>query len=310
MDALRVTEASGLPFASANQGVMHACGHDAHVAIQLGAAALLAKHRDELRGEVRFLFEAAEEGTGGAAGMIKAGALEGVGAIFALHVMPGFAPDEVGFREGQLMAASDVFKVTIKGVSSHAARPHQGVDAVVVAAHCIVALQSLISRFRDPLDPVVLTFGTIHGGRQPNVLADEVTFHGPMRTMDPDTRERLTGMVREVVENTTRMFGGSCEIGHVKSHPSVINDKSSVALLLEAAKEIVGEDKVVPVQPLLTTESFANYLEKVPGAMWFLGTGFDEALHSTTFRLDENCLVTGAAVQANLAWKYLTRKNE
>jgi amidohydrolase len=242
--------------------------------------------------------------------MIKAGALDGVGAIFALHVMPGLAPDEVGVREGQLMAASDVFKVTVKGVSSHAARPHQGIDAVVVAANCIVALQSVISRFRDPLDPVVLTFGMINGGRQPNVLADEVTFQGPMRTMDPSTRARLTGMVREVIENTTRMFGASCEIFHIKSHPSVVNDKSSVALLSEAAKEIVGEEKVVPVQPLLTTESFANFLEKVPGAMWFLGTGYDEELHSTTFRLDENCLVTGAAVQANLAWKYLTSKNE
>jgi amidohydrolase len=310
MDALKIVEPAGLPFASRNRGVMHACGHDAHVAIQLGAAALLAKHRDELCGEVRFIFEAAEEGTGGAMGMIKAGALEGVGRIFALHVMPGLASDEAGIRDGQLMAASDFFSVTIRGVSSHAARPHQGVDAIVVAASCIVALQSVISRFRDPLDPVVLTFGTIAGGEQPNALANEVTFQGPLRTMNPDTREKMVNMIKRVIENTTQMFGAGCKIDHRKSHPAIINDSASVEFLLKAATDVLPEDKIVIPMPLLTTESFARYLEKTPGAMWYVGTGFDEALHSTTFHLDENCLVTGAAIQANLAWKYLNGNKE
>jgi amidohydrolase len=204
------------------------------------------------------------------------------------------------------MAASDFFRVTIKGISAHAARPHQGVDAVVVAAHCIVALQSVISRCRDPMDPVVLTFGTIAGGELHNVLANEVTFQGPLRTMNPGTREKMVGMIKRVTENTARMFGAGCEIDHRKSYPAIINDSASVEFLLRAARDVVPEEKIVVPMPLLTTESFACYLEKVPGAMWYVGTGFDEPLHSTTFRVDENCLVIGAAVQANLAWKYLS----
>jgi amidohydrolase len=308
MDALKILEPEGLPFVSKNPGVMHACGHDAHTAMLLGAASILMKHRDELPGEVRLLFEAAEEGVGGARGMIEAGALDGAGAIFALHVMPGMAPDEAGIREGQLMAASDVFEITVKGVSSHGARPHQGIDAVVIAAHGVVALQTLASRYRDPLDPVVLTFGMIAGGSQPNALAGEVTFSGPLRTMNPETRERMVGLVKRVAEGTAAMFGAECEIGHTVSCPSLINDKASAALLVRAAKDIVGEEKISVPCPLLTTESFAYYLQKTPGAMWFLGTGFDDELHSSTFRIDEKCLATGAAVQANAAWKFLKRE--
>jgi amidohydrolase len=219
--------------------------------------------------------------------------------------MPGLASDEIGVREGQLMAASDFFRVTIRGVSSHAARPHQGIDAVVVAANCIVALQSMISRFRDPVDPVVLTFGMISGGEQPNVLANEVTFQGPMRTMNPETRKRMVEMMKRVTESTALMFGATCEIHHIESHPAIINDRACVDFLRKAAADIVAEDRITVPAPLLTTESFARYLQKVPGAMWYMGTGFDDGLHSTTFRIDENCLVTAAAIQANLAWRYL-----
>lgn len=313
MDALSQTEARDCPYRSRNPGAQHGCGHDAHMAIQLGAARLLAAHQPELRGNVKFIFQPSEEIYGGAEPMIQAGVLENpqVDAIFALHVDSGFKTGEIALSYGETMASSDRLIIRVKGKSAHGAYPHEGNDAIVTAAHLIVALQSLISRCKDTFQPAVLSFGYLEGGRMPNSISDDVLIRGILRTLNPTTREFLIQRIQQVVEGIGAGFNSECVFERQKSYDSLINDNGLVDFQKSTAARLFGEDKIrfLPHARMIV-EDFAFFAQAVPGAMCFLGTGnpakdTEYPLHSTNFDIDEEALSIGTALQAALAWDYL-----
>ena len=228
MDALPMCEETGLPYASEVDGVMHACGHDTHTAMLLGAACVLSELRDGLRGNVKFIFQPAEElnPTGGAPGMIADGVLEDphVDALFALHVWPGYETGRIVARAGPQMGASDRIYLTVEGKTAHGSAPHQGVDAIVIAAQVVSGLQTLVSRTVAPLDSAVVTIGTIRGGYRYNVIADRVELEGTVRTLAPDTQGALPGLIERTAQGIARALGGDCKVTYVKGYPPTVND--------------------------------------------------------------------------------------
>ncbi|HHW04057.1 MAG TPA: amidohydrolase [Thermoanaerobacterales bacterium] len=311
MDALAVREQNDVPYRSKFDGIMHACGHDAHMAILLGAAELLSKHKNELMGNVKFIFQPSEEIYGGALPMIKDGALENVDAIFGLHVDPAYQVGEIGICYGETLAASDRIIFKVKGKSSHGADPHEGIDAIVIAAHIIVALQSLITRQKDPSAPAVLSFGIIQGGNQPNAIAEEVLVRGILRTLNPALREKLNVGIEKIVRGISESFDANCEFMREKSYDSLINDNEKVNFLKEVASEIIGSNNVKHLEkPRMIVEDFAYYLQRVPGAYFFLGCGnkkkgIIQPLHNSKFNIDEDSLQIGVALETALAIKIL-----
>ncbi|HHV78234.1 MAG TPA: amidohydrolase [Firmicutes bacterium] len=313
MDALAVTEQNDVPYRSRVEGAMHACGHDAHTAILLGAAEVLSRYKGELSGNVKFIFEPSEEYVGGALPMIRAGVLSDpeVNAVFALHVDPSYRVGEIGISYGETLAASDRLIIRIKGKSAHGATPHLAVDSVVVAAHAIIALQSVISREKDPLSPAVLSFGVFQGGNQPNSIADEVLIRGILRTLNPNVREDLIRKIEQVLKGITESFGASYEFTREKSYDTLINDDRMVDFLKRVAIQVIGTQGVKLLErPRLIVEDFAYFLQKVPGAFFFLGCGNPEKglnhpLHSSRFDIDEGCLPLGVALEVALAMTYL-----
>lgn len=311
MDALPIDEANDVPYKSRHEGRMHACGHDGHMAMVLGAAALLAELESSLRGNVKFLFQPAEEcpPEGGAKGMIADGALEDppVAAVFGLHIWPDLPAGKVGLKSGPIMAAADSFEISVRGEGGHGAAPHQATDALVVAAHAVLALQTVVSRNVDPLESTVLSIGTCHGGKAFNVIAEQVMLEGTVRYLNP----RLGGAVREdmkrIVENVGRAHGASCELDYQFGFPPTINDLEKTQLVAQAAGEVLGEEQVDWIQaPSMTGEDFAYYLQQVPGCYFWLGTknpskGIVHPLHSPRFRIDEDVLNLGTAVLAKAA---------
>ena len=313
MDALGLEEQSNHSFRSKNDGVMHACGHDAHMAILLGAGELLAARRDELNGNVKLIFQPSEEFGGGAVPMIDDGVLEDpiVDAIFGLHMDPSYPVGEVAVSYGETLAASDRLVIKIRGKSAHGATPHMGVDPIVIAAHAIIAMQTVVTRERDPLDAAVLSFGIIQGGHQQNVIADEVMLSGILRTFNPVVREEMIKNIQIVLDGIAASFKTTCEFTRNRSYDSLINHDQMVDFVKETAKSLLGENCVQKLpKPRLIVEDFAYYLQKKPGAFFFLGCGNTERgitqpLHSSLFDLDEESLVIGAAMQAALAAEFL-----
>lgn len=313
MDALGLMEQCDSAFRSKNDGVMHACGHDAHMAILLGAAELLAAHRSELNGTVKFIFQPSEEFGGGAVPMIVDGVLDNpeVDAIFGLHMDPSYQVGEIAVSYGETLAAADRLVIKIKGKSAHGATPHLGVDPVVVAAHAIIAMQTVISRERDPLDAAVLSFGIIQGGHQQNVIADEVMLSGILRTLNPVVREETIKNIQLVLDGIAVAFKTTCELTRNRSYDSLINDNRMVDFVKEIAGNLLGESNVRQLpKPRLIVEDFAYYLQKKPGAFFFLGCGntakgITQPLHSSLFELDEEALLIGTAIQAALVTNFL-----
>ena len=303
MDALPLTEATGLPFASQNPGVMHACGHDTHTAMLLGTASVLAGMRDSLRGNVKFIFQPAEElnPTGGAPGMIRDGVLEGVDALLALHVWPSFETGKIATRPGALMAASDRVFITVKGKSAHGSRPDQGVDAIVAAAHVVTGLQAVISRSVSPLDSAVLTIGTIHGGARYNVIPDCVKLEGTVRTLNPDVQDRMPGLITRTATGIAEGFGASCDVEYVRGYPPMMNDAVLAEKVCGSVRKRLGEDAlIIAGQPDLTAEDFAFFARERPAVMVWLGCrpkGIKPEdmgmLHNTRFSPDEECFKFG-----------------
>lgn len=297
MDALPLCEATGAAYASRNPGVMHACGHDVHVVAALGAARLLAAHRDRLRGAVVFLFQPDEEGRGGAQRMIEAGALEGVDAVFGAHVSPDIPEGCVGVRYGKFYAASDTFRVTIRGVSAHGAQRERGVDALGAAAELVgrlIGLPELLSGERT-----VLTVGTMHAGTAENALADRAEFAGMMRSLGPKARGMLRERFRETVGRVTTAWGASAEVELRESYPGVVNDDEMTGLAQRAATALLGKESVFTIDgPTMTTEDFGYFLLKRPGCFYHIGAGCALPLHSTGFLPTDAALVTAAAVHA------------
>jgi len=310
IDALPVTERTGLPFASKIAGRMHACGHDLHAATVLGTAAVLTQLRHELRGTVRFLFQPAEETPpGGAIVMIEHGALKGVDTIFGLHVDPHLPVGTVGLCEGPMMASVCDFDITVHGRGSHAARPHLSVDAIVVASAVVDALQRIVSRYTDPQVPVVITVGKISGGVARNVIADRVELTCTARTLSPNLARSLPALILKTVSGVCRAYGAKGEIAVVASYPMLINDSSTNQLYRDVFGELFGSKKVRTADRSLGGEDFARYLQKVPGAMCRLGVRnsrirANKPWHSSQFIADENGIFYGTALLTGAVLKY------
>ncbi len=308
MDALPVAEIADHGYRSENPGVMHACGHDGHMAILMGAAKVLAARRDALSGTVVFLFQPAEEDPpGGAALMIEEGALEGVERIFGLHLWQPLPSGAVGLRAGAAMAQADEFEVVVQGRGGHASQPDLTVDPVVVASHVVVAAQTIVSRFTSPLEPVVVSFTTVHGGRIHNIIPDEVTLTGTVRTFDPATQLAVKRRLGEVCEATCRLFGATAAFTYQEGYPPVVNDAASVDLVRRVAALELGGDAVKTVAPVMGGEDFAYYLQRVPGAFALLGMGDGRPHphHSARFDIDERVLPLGVRLMTAVALEML-----
>jgi amidohydrolase len=301
MDGLPIAEAGDLPFRSTRRGVMHACGHDVHMAISLEVAHALAGRRDNLPGMVRFVFQPAEEIAGGAKPMIEAGVLDGIDRVVGLHVWAGLPTGQVSVRPGAMMASADGFTLTVRGKGGHGAMPDLTVDAVVITAQIVTALQTLVSRETSPRAPVVVTLGSIHGGSAFNIIAGEVVVQGTLRTFDAALRERLLRRIAELAGGIATAMRGSCEFRLDSAAPPVVNDAGIAALVAEAAKDVLGTDAVLPFEPLMVGEDVAYFLADRPGCFFLLGGAPDtgSVLHHTAeFRVDERCLLIGYRVMA------------
>ncbi len=305
MDALPLTEATGADFASENPGVMHACGHDVHMAAALGAAKLLSEHREALPGAVVFLFQPDEEGRGGARRMIEAGALDGVDAVFGAHVSPELPLGAAAVRYGKFYAASDTFKMIVRGKSAHAAEREKGIDALGAAAALATRLIALPGEVL-PGERAALTVGTLHSGTAENALADRAELTGIIRTLGPEARARLKRRFRETVEEVMAAWGATCELELRESYPGVVNDDGMTALVQRAAEAALGAEHVrVIEQPTLTTEDFGEFLIERPGSFYHVGAGCGLPLHNTGFLPDDGAAAVAAAVHAAVIETYL-----
>jgi amidohydrolase len=310
MDALPVEERTGLDYASTQQGLMHACGHDLHTAVGLGVACLLgglaARHPERLTARVRLLFQPAEETAQGAAWMKADGAMEGVEALFGVHVFPSLPAGRIGVRSGSLTAAAGELEVEVLGEGGHGARPHQSTDAIWIAARVVSGLQEAISRRLDALHPVVVSFGRIEGGKAFNVIADHVRLLGTVRCLDTDVHAQLPGWIEDTVQALCQGHGGEARVRYRVISPPVHNDPALTELVAEAAVELLGRPQVQWLeQPSLGAEDFAQLLEGTRGTMFRLGVAGPDGctpLHSNTFAPDEAALPVGIRV---LTWSLL-----
>ncbi len=315
MDALPITEETGLPFASSN-GNMHACGHDAHMAMLLGTARIIKGIRSELKGNIKLLFQPGEEGYGGAAKMIEDGCLENpaVDAAVGLHVgqiFPEVSTGQIGICEGPILAAATKFEVTVNGESTHGALPHLGVDAITVASEIILALQKIISREMDPLKPAVLTVGKINGGESFNIVTPRVVFKGDFRTLYESDRQFIAGRLDELSTAIAKANRAGAEVNILGGYPPTVNNPGLVHRLIEVISKVVGANNVIEIKkPNMGTEDMSLYLEKVPGVFFVIGTGNPEKgitypHHNSRFDVDEDCLWIGPAIFTCLALDYL-----
>lgn len=330
MDALPVTERTGLPYASKvratyngqDVGVMHACGHDNHVAILLGAATVLAGMREQLPGTVKFIFQPAEEGPpkgedGGARMMVSEGVLSDppVDAIFGLHISQGDSAGEASYRPRGAMAGAQRFDITVTGRQTHAARPWAGVDPIVAAAHIVTALQTIVSRQVDITNaPAVVTVGTIHGGVRNNIIPDEVTLSGTIRTFDPHMRERIQEKIRLIATSVASSLGASAEVEIDVGVPVTYNDPALTEAMLPTLQKVYGAEGVHHAERITGAEDFAFFQEEIPGFFFFIGgrspgTPQDQGVpnHSPLFTADESALVPGVKAMSQLAYDYLTQ---
>jgi carboxypeptidase Ss1 len=313
MDALPVQELSDLPFRSQNDGVMHACGHDTHMAMLLGAAELLSNHRKELSGTVKFIFQPAEEhgGRGGALPMIEAGVMKNpkVDYVFGLHIDGARKSGVFALREGAIMAAPDAFKIRIVGKGGHASAPHETVDPVYIAAHVILALQGVSSRMINPVRPFVITVGAVHSGTKENIIPDDALLQGTIRTLDEGTRKFAKKKVAEVAKGVCKSFGGRAEVEFTEdAYPVTVNDPAATRKAAGILRRI-SEAKVKKADAIMGGEDFSRFLQKAPGTFYFLGTknpakGCVYPNHSAKFRADEDVLKLGAASLAMLAFEF------
>jgi hippurate hydrolase len=318
MDALPQQEETGLEFASEVPGAMHACGHDLHTAMLVGAARLLAARRARLAGRVVFMFQPAEESDGGAQYMIDEGVLDtpdgaGIAAAFALHVTTRFDSGTLHLRPGPTFAAADRIFLTVRGRSGHASAPHQALDPVPVACEIVQALQTMVTRTVDVFDPAVVTIASVHAGTTTNIIPETAELHGTFRTLTPRTRHRVREGIVRVARHVAAAHGATVDIELPEGYPPTVNDDTVTGTVRETAAELLGADRVHPLpQPFMGAEDFSYVLRRVPGTMAFLGArppgadGEDTPdCHSNRVVFDEPALASGAALHAAVALRYL-----
>lgn len=310
MDALPIQETSTLPYKSCKPGAMHACGHDGHTATLLGAAAALAELRSQIRGAVKFIFQPAEETTGGAERMCAEGVMEGVDAIAALHGWPFLEVGQVGIRPGPMMASADTFHITIRGKGGHAAYPHLSIDPIMVSATLVQALQSLASREISPLDSVVVSVTKLHAGTAHNVIADTAQMTGTVRCLNPAVRDQMRSKMERIIAGICAAFRAEYDLAYDLGPPVTINDPSMTAFIEQVGRDVLGPENVQYLNaPSMGAEDFAYYLPYAPGAMFRLGVGLDmTALHTPTYNFADAALPSGIRMFCELALRYGSAK--
>ena len=312
IDALPVEEKTGLPFASENPGVMHACGHDNHMAMLLGAAKILCEVKDELEGNVKLLFQAAEETCFGAEYYVQQGVLDGVDAIYGQHIWAGLEAPYLNVQPGVRMASCDNFTITVEGSSTHGSTPHLGTDAIVAAASIIMNIQTIVSRNNDPLNALVVSIGEIHGGQRFNILANKVVMEGTCRTHSREMRGKIEPLLRRICEDTAAAFGAKAELKYDAFPSPVINDHDDLNQIAhDAAVKLYGEEGIREMPRVMGSEDFAYFMDVVPGIFGFLGSRDAEhqaSNHNDCYDVPEDVLKRGAAMHAQFAADYLSAK--
>ena len=296
MDALPIEEATGLPYASKTPGLMHACGHDGHTAMLLGAARYLAETRN-FAGEVAVIFQPAEEGGGGADAMIKDGLIERfkIDQVYGMHNGPGLPVGAFAIRQGPLMASTDSVDITIEGHGGHAAKPHNCIDSLMVGAQLVTALQQIVARNVDPLEAAVLSICEFHAGNARNVIPQSAVLRGMVRTLTPKVRELMEKRVREVVIGVAQMTGAKIDLSYTRGYPVVVNHAEQTEIAIRAAKEVAGDANVHEMPPMMGGEDFAYMLEARPGAFIFVGNGDSAGLHHPAYNFNDEAIVYGTS---------------
>lgn len=317
IDALPILEKADVPFKSKVDGKMHACGHDAHTAMLLGVGKLLQDRKADIAGTVLLIFQPAEENapTGGSEQMMEDGVFDKYqpDVLLAQHVWPGLPAGQVGVIDGAIMGNSDRFQVTVHGAGGHASMPHQTVDAIIIANQVISAIQTIISRNANPMDSGVITIGKITGGYRYNVVADTVVLEGTIRSLSDDTKKLLKKRFHEVVQGTTEMMGGTCEIDYSDGYPATVNTKRWAEVVRNSAKRQLGDEGAPEVIGSMAGEDFGRFLKKYEGVYYWLGTSIGEnqkPLHDPGFMIDEQALLIGTELMAQAALDVLAELNE
>ncbi len=314
MDALPLLEATGLAFESERTGIMHACGHDAHMAILLGTARVLFRLKEHFCGMVKILFQPGEEANGGAKCMIDDGVLTrpDVSSIFALHMVPELPVGTIGIRSGYLSATDDIFVIQIQGRNAHSSEPQEGVNAIVIAAHVITALQSIQTCDLDPFDVATLSVCVMHSGEAENVIPENAELKGMIRCVEKETKIKMRDRIKTIVSHTAMALKGSAQVDFIDGFPAVYNDPDLTETVIHAGGRMLGspEDVLMIPKPHMGSEDFSYYQEKIPGAMFMLGCGVPGedrgALHTSTLDIDEDALLNGIKIFSQIAAEQLS----